>query len=586
MKKLLSVLLTVLMLAIPVLGAAEETPAPTIFDRLWEVYDWSILTDWGVLTQDEVRLLTAEKDAVAAGRELVSTMKLTAEGMTGDPAADAAIAELLEALTVTARVQQDEAAAVVSLSGQDVLSVGFGEKDGAAYLASSLLESPVTVAAEEFDALLLRLVNAAQAGGYIDGQQAMELGYQLGMYPMSAMVSAAPLSWTMATEIDPSALDLTAWNEVLDPILARMVVTPVTEQPADCDEAAECWTVDITEEELNAFLVAGLKVVRDNPELCEMLDDALAMDGNLAEQIDQLILSAQTSSLFDHSMLRLYGWTDAAGGLTRLEVYVLDTDVDEEAVQAEFAEAGADDAKWTEYFSDGAELKKVTTTITHTRLTTDGVTAWKTMTGDAYTGLIFTLTEGAGTWSVSVAYMSGGVKFEETTLAAAYELTRADGTTHLSANASLSVYDNFGAHFSEEYEAEYSQPLTVALDAQITTDGYRIDATVQLADMNEAGETLTVTLASNYAVDGLDITGTDCAAAQIGSRRVTATVQTRAQEPQTSVFDEEALHLSALTDAELTAWLTGVVERAQTALTDTLTLLPEGIRDALESYGE
>lgn len=593
MKKMLSLLLSLLMLAAPLLGAAEAAPAKSVFDWLWEQYDLSFLTEQGILTEEEARLLTAEKDAVSAGRELVSTMRLTAEGITDDPAADAAIAELLDALTVTTRVQRDEAVAVVSLSGQDVLSAAYGERDGAAYLSSGLLESPITLTAAELDDLLLRLVNAAQSAGLIGGDQAMEYGYNLGLYPMSYMMSSMPLGWTLQEKIDPASLDLTAWNEAIAPIEARRVATPVIEQPGDCDETVETWTVDVTPEDLNALLTASLRVVRDNPVLCDAIADSIgynryAPSGSVRsfeQELDDMIIASQETPLNTAGMLRLTGWTDAAGDLTRLVVYVLDTDVDEEAVLEDMQEAAdEEDGQLAAYFEDFGELKQVVLTITHTRSTADDATTWKTMfgsSGDLYdTGLAFTLIKGEGVWYAGMSLIDSGVTEASYSLGVNYQLTRADGVTGIIADAAVTIFDAMGT-----VEIQ-TQPLTAALDAQIMADSYHVDASVQLADMNEAGEALTITLVSDCAVDGPDIAGTDNVVATLGGKRVTATVQTRTQEPQSSVFDGDAVRLADLPDEELTAWLTGVVERAQDCLTQTLPLLPEGIRDAMESYGE
>ena len=106
MKKLLSLMLALMMLAIPMLGTAE-----TLFGAMYEPYLDMNLAEFGILTDVPVNSYQLYYDALEAGRELQSTVTISpiAEGLIGDEKTEKAVNDLLQALEIKSSIQGNEA---------------------------------------------------------------------------------------------------------------------------------------------------------------------------------------------------------------------------------------------------------------------------------------------------------------------------------------------------------------------------------------------------------------------------------------------------------------------------------------------
>lgn len=553
MKRLFSLLLAVLLLSIPALGAAEGTAGSLA--SLEDVYDLSFLTDVGILTEEEVRLLTYEKESLAAGRELTGTMRLTAAGV------DTAVAELVERLTVLLSMQRSEGAVSLLLDGQELLSLGHGVKDGMHYLAPSPLQDLVALTEKDLKTLPLRLVNAAQAAGLIDGDQAMEYGYQISYLPTFTDAGSMPTAWRLM-QIDYSSLDLTAWNETYEPVKARVTGGPVTEQPGDCNEAASAWTVSLTGEDMQAFLIAALKVVRDNAALSGEMQTLFAIPEatGSAQVIDMILASAEGMEMFPGEAMTITGWNDAAGELVRLQVDLIDDEMEE-----------------TLYAS-----------IIYTCCEGDDGTTWQVRTAGGNSNGCFRLTVGEGLLLASYTVLGEeDAVLEEIALSIQYDVTRTEGRTDVTASAVLTTeFCGMIMANGERVAATVQKPLAVNLDATIMPAGCRVNVNVEAENVNIYDEDLSLTLSSELSIDGLDVTGIDRATAVIGGRTATAVIELQSQEPASSIFDSEAVNPGAMTDEELSAWVGEAAQQVQDWASDVLPKLPASMQEALGGSAE
>lgn len=592
MKKMLSLMLTMLLLAVPVLGSAQESAEKTTFDYLWEQYDLSFLTDLGVLTEEETGWLMADRAAVDAGYELVTAMQLATGALTGAPAKDAALAELLGTLQLTTRIQQDEASAVAALAGQEVLTIGYGEQDGQAYLNSNLLNGTVVLTEEDLGTLPNRLVNAAQALGLITQQEAYQLGYQLALLPASAGGGLAPWWAALLMEQEPlPELDLTAWNAVLADVQSRMVTGPVTEQPVGCDEAASMWTLEVTPADILEFTRAALITVRDNPALSERIADSIgyntfrssstaAMGTFTEEYIDPLLQELEAAEALIPATLRMTGWEDAAGELVRLDVDMLDMSVTEAAPEA--AEAIGTDSELSDYFTAFSEAQpKVVMSVAYTRQTAEDATTSSVLYDMNGTGVLVAFVHGEGQMKLTLSDVTDEGAEEFMSAGLVWDVQRAAGYTILTADAIMEYPDSF----VRDQDAAGERPSArLELELVMSERSCRMilngRSTLSDTPISVWGE-------ADYAMEGLRVTGTERGSVSCGGETMlTFTANVHTQEPRSSVFDGEAVRLASLTDEELTAWLTGLVERGEAAAAEAMALLPQSIRDALESFGE
>ena len=161
MKKLLSIVLCLLM-ALSVLPAGAENPS--MLDQMWMMADFSFLADWGILTEDEVALLSPDRDVVESGRELVREFTLDVGPLTGVREEDAAFNALLGRMTFINRSRRHEESLEVLLDGETLLTLGYGEGEEGYRIGSNLLDEVIAFTAADLETLPNRLVTAAQIG--------------------------------------------------------------------------------------------------------------------------------------------------------------------------------------------------------------------------------------------------------------------------------------------------------------------------------------------------------------------------------------------------------------------------------------
>ena len=554
MKKLLSLVLCALLLT-PVLGAAAEEDA-SLLDQLWAMSDCSYLVDWGVLTEAEAAMLSADKAAVEAGRELVRTATVTTGPLTGNPDGDAALAALLERATFVERSQRNEETLALLLDGEEALSLSLGEQNGLYVLGSSLLPGVVSLNAADLEMLPTRLVTAAQANGLISSQEAMQFGMMMGG-DVTPVGMAMP-TWVrlLGLEVDVSALDLTAWNAVLAGVQERMTC-------ADGADGLQTWSVTVTPEDVTDFVRAALITVRDNPSLADALAELLdynrmaALYGDMGsfteEMIDPLLTELEAAETLLPMQLDITGYVDAQGETVRLEIDMLDTSMtsmsEDEANM--LVGMGLD----PENFADYSE-PELLLSIVYNRRTAENKTVHEVLMGDDEYRVYFEYREAPGSYAITMGDLEDGVRTEQISGAFDWNVSREAGETTLTANL-LYQYPTTDYVWNEESRGfdfiSKTCELAYALEANVTDAGFRLC----LNGRNTAAEEpLCVDVVVDCAVDGFDLTGTEQIELRYGDDVMFAyAADLRTQEPAGSILAEETLRLADLTDDELTAWV-------------------------------
>lgn len=595
MKKLLSLVLCALLLLTPVLGAAAEEDA-SLLDQLWAMSDCSYLVDWGVLTDAEAAMLSADKAAVEAGRELVRTATVTTGPLTGNPDGDAALAALLERVTFVERSQRNEETLALLLDGEEALTFSLGEQDGLYVLGSSLLPGAVSLNAADLETLPTRLVTAAQENGLISSQEAMQFGMMMGG-DVTPVGMAMP-TWVrlIGMEVDVSALDLTAWNAVLSGVQERIRSFDMTIgaevpvcwvdkddvlQPADCDAAARVWMVTVTPEDVTDFVRAALITVRDNPSLADALAELLDYNrmaalysdmGSFTEElIDPLLTELEAAETLLPMQLDITGYVDAQGETVRLEIDMLDTSMTSAEVTIYAApettvEIGDTDMSlenFADYFTLPSE-PELLLSIVYNRRTAENETVHEVLMGDDEYRVYFEYRETPGSYAITMGDLEDGVRTEQISGAFGWNVSREDGETTLTANL-LYQYPTTDYVWNEEsHDFDFISKtceLAYALEAEVTDAGFRLC----LNGRNTAAEEpLCVDMVVDCAVDGFDLTGTEQIKLRYGDDVMFAyAADLRTQEPAGSILAEEAQRLADMTDEGLTDWVAQVKANAE-----------------------
>lgn len=567
MKKLLSLMLAVLLLILPVAGASAE--GLSILDEMWALNDFSFLADSGILTEEEAELLAADRIAVESGRELVREAKITTGAITGVPEDDAALAALLERITLVSRSQRHEEHLEVLLDGEPLASFGYGEQDGLYGLSSNLLNGAVTLSAEDVAALPNRLLTAAQANGLITSQDAMQYGMMFAT--MSTSSYGTLLKLMQADPADGADLDLTAWNAVLSDVQGRMMYTAVTEQPADCDAAVEKWTLTVTAKDIRDFVVAGFRTVRDNPVLMDFMADLIGyeqmvtlynLEGTFAEAvIDPWLAELEAAEQLIPANLDLTGYENEAGELVRLEILVLDASAQEKTPDVTIG-TDSDLADLAELFGNEQPQPAVVLQFVYNRRTAEDAVTHELLFGDDRLEAYGEYIHAAGAYDGSHSISFGGVD--------------EDGMRTKELNAVLDW----------RVSRSYGKPLT-DVEIKLSIDGSQVKSSYCELTMSVSEEFVGMRC---YAVrdtgmyveyilscdrSGVDLKGEETfRVGSYGELLLTCTADLRTQAPESSVFAGNPIRLNALTDDELAAWVGGVKETVEGWLAEVSAELP------------
>ena len=581
-KKLMALLMAVLM-ALPLAGAAEEMTSP--FDLLWAGSDWGFLADWGILTEWEAERLSADWAAVEAGREIVRTARVTTGALTGEPEADAALAELLGRMTIVLREQRNELGMSVLVDGAELLNASVGERSGLYAVGSNLLPSAVSFTADDLNRLPNRIVTALQANGLVSREEAMRFG----------MMTASPVGMTslplmLLTADYPAAedLDLTAWNAVLEDVQSRMVYAPVTVQPAGCDEAVQVWTLTVTAKDLTDFIRAILLTLRDNEELTDAVAGALGYDQLIAsyanlyhytmgtfteEVVEPLLRELEGVDELLPVEINITAYVNAQGETVSMLVDVLDVSYrDAEVNVYAHPETNLDD--FADLFSMPAEPVQVQQFI-YNRLTgSDGVTH-ELLFGDEGPEVYVSCVRSEHPVSHAVSYaLTMGENGVDGTRTVEYSVSLGCETFYSSMVPSKVVTFDLNARWplyaydeGELQFAEQNMELVIDIVKGGVVELYPHDvATIRChADARQGTEEMAdVNYCLSFEVDGADLTGKETYTAVLEGEKVleyTADIATRT--PEGSVFDGDVARLNDMTDEQLAAWVGAVIDAAK-----------------------
>lgn len=560
MKRLLSLLLAALLLAAPVLAAAEM---PSLFDVMWGMDDGSFLVDWGVLTEEEAALLSADKTAVESGRELVRTGTVTLAD--AEPAA-----ALLSRATFISRMQRNEASLTFLLDGEESARIALGAADGLYVLDGSFVQQPVSIALPDLADLPGKLITAAQDNGWITSRQAMEMGMNLAAMPNA-------LLGLIADPPQAGQLDTSAWDAAVAGIDARREYHEVEgfftlPESADCDPVARCWYLEVTPRDVRDLIVAALTVVRDNSFIGDAMDK-LVSDASPAAYmgrrvtfndafVSPLLAELEKVDTLMPVMLCLTGYEDEAGELVRLEILVLDS----ESTGVSIATGG----ETTPVITTGAaqEVPAMMFVACYQRRTTQtGVTHEILFGDDKLEAFVeYTVAKPHGMYAFDRILYAGSIQEDGS-------LTKDYAASFICAvNDTIPGLKSVATQLSLLSRApgatEYTQ-TDYTLDVDVYEVGFsghagagaaiRCRATHRIGN-RELGDAYYYV---RFEQNGDDLTGTEVFNVSYGGQPAYAyEAELHTQQPESSVFDGETVRLIDLSREQLSAWVADVTAQA------------------------
>lgn len=295
MKKLLAVLLSIMMLAMPLTSMAENS--------VW---------DNAARQETTITIHDLNADLVAA--------------LGGDDTAMAAINDLLAALSLTGYQQGDEAGFDLNLSGKSVLGMASlttaAEENQLMYVSSALLGGVIAVNSKDVEAIREKALRATMK---MSGQSDEEIDKAIeeskeqlsGNAEYTALMEASANLSSMTEEQlmeELTQADTTAFMTMMNEILSGAEMAEVTEQPGDCDAAKSYVKVTVPPEKIAEMTKALLEMIHSVPSIGAYMD---AFFSAADTSWDDLLKELDEADLYADDIVYEY-WTAEAGELVRM----------------------------------------------------------------------------------------------------------------------------------------------------------------------------------------------------------------------------------------------------------------------------
>ena len=299
MKKLLAVLLSIMMLAMPLTSMAENS--------VW---------DNAARQETTITIHDLNADLVAA--------------LGGDAPAMVAINDLLAALSLTGYQQGDEAGFDLNLSGKSVLGMASlttaAEENQLMYVSSALLGGVIAVNSKDVEAIKEKALRATMK---MSGQSDEEIDKAIeeskeqlsGNAEYTALMEAAANLSSMTEEQlmeELTQADTTAFMTMMNEILSGEEMAEVTEQPGDCDAAKSYVKVTVPPEKIVEMTKALLEMIHSVPSVGAYMD---ALFSAADTSWDDLLKELDEADLYADDIVYEY-WMTEAGELVRMTASV------------------------------------------------------------------------------------------------------------------------------------------------------------------------------------------------------------------------------------------------------------------------
>ncbi len=574
MKKLISLMLALMMLALPALAAAETVPMVPLMDAN------AIPT-----VQEAYEQMAA--DALAAGRRIETDIRVShvyapAEGADpyehGNGAYDRALKGLLESLSLTIGQQGDEGNFALKIGEKSVLDFALALSGEDLYLASNLLGGTVVLNDAEIEPLVGRLLDMFTVMGEMTQEEADEIKAQL---PEIIRMVEAELNAGMdeMTLEELMALDYTAFVTAMGPILAKTTSAPVTGQTKNSDSAATLVTVTITPEDAKNLAKAVVQFLKDNPSLTEEYNAEMEAQSvffydeqpeSFADLLDEVIADLDKATILTSDAV-FHIYLDEAGLPVMLDTVLYMPAEQEEPVEEKRAVIVVKDEEGNVSLAtvtpDPAvtpaptpEPKETNVSINYVRLTT----------AEGVTHTVNVVTEN-GTMTIGALEVEGGIRM---TLDGVLEET--EETMHMALEIQ---YDLSHLMFAVEMEKDNETlNMTLAFDCALNdAEGaakLRLESKIEkigltVHDSLIQADAKTVRTGVDFATDAvLEVFAN-------GVKVFVAEVDTATTDPAASIMTGEVIRPAELNDTDFANWFVGVVNTLESWPVQLMMALPQ-----------
>lgn len=628
MKKLLSLMLALMMLAMPAL--AEESGVIGGADSATEITVASNVVMPGDLTEK----------ALAAGRRVTSTVSITeVSGIdTGDPTTDAALTDLFNALGLSVAQQGDEFDMSLKISGKDALNLGVAMSGEDVYVKSNLIGGSVVVGKQEVEGLIDRLVEMMIMLQDLSEEEAADFRDQIAQMKQYYLDSLEVSMASALTEEDLKNLNMASVDAFI--AFAESKTVPVEEivVPRMCDPAVSGEKAVLT----NADMVQAMKYfyqfILDNPKLMNYLGGQLGFPSE-----EEIALQWQSMGQF-YMAFKIYASEEEFRADNQTFEQYLNTliaDLDTSKVlEGEFVVAEYYDADGNVVYAtmslplfiqaqtlmettsaEEAQGELTTINVTYTRQTVaDGVAHVCNIDVD---GEIITIdvlaNEGGMTINMTGVEPEGepellaeiSVECTESENEAGVQLLSVVGTLFEGADHPILHFVlQGGCEFSDvrsyfggtltltayEYPAEEEAPAEAADAAEAaveeddaattTTDPAETTEAAEPAESAEPNETtIVIEVSSDYAINGVDFSGATNFAIKVEGVTIAVQEVYETSDPVDSIMAGVVIRPAELDDADFANWFVGAYNALNSWIAELVQALPESVLTLMLTSG-
>lgn len=533
MKKLFSLLLAVMMLAMPVLGSAE-----TMFSAMYAPFMELRPGDFGILTDVDFNYYKLYNDALEAGREIQSEVSIGKinEAILGDEETATAVNDLLSALEIKASMQANELSVNIGMSGNELLTIGYAQDGTDAYLSSNLLGGTVVIGEDELIPVIERILDVLVMMEAIPEDEAAEVKAQLPQM-LDMIVGELANVYQMPDLSAFENLDITPINEALAPIIAKAETVTDFEQPADCDAATSMVTVNVTGEDAASVLKSLLLTLKANPALMNAVAELMGYGENSSNMqmyrmfygesftFESMVIDPAIESMDEEfegaGAVLLTLWLDAAGEVVKLTAA--------NAAESEAAETAAEETPVVVELEGLPEDAMVI-----------GLDDWQTVLETENEPIItYTrVTDGAPIHTVTFCMEDDRITMQAAGSGNAFGFdmnVTEDGESIMALSMMMAV---------EQQADQYSALLTMGMEAD--------------------GESFVLSGVTNVKMDGVDFeVVSNFAMLYNGDVLFEMTETSKTVDPTATIVSEDAVRLATIEDEEFANWFVRMLVTAQ-----------------------
>lgn len=580
MKKMLSLIMALVMLALPALAIGENSvgliggaDGPTQI----------------LLTNGKYQ--TRLQAALDAGRRIEETITLTelTGVQTGDAMIDAAIADLISALGVNASAQGDEASMTITLSGKEAATLAGAMSGEDFYLSSNMLGGTVVVGKAEAELLINRMLDMLVTMNVMSEKEAAYYREQIAVF---ADAFAAALAEEAQEKLAIEQLDFTALEAILPMMMDKITMADQVVVPRMCDPAVSGLQMVLTNEDVHAVVKQIVQFALDNPYLVERLAESMGYptEAQMTEQWEKNGLLYTTFGFYENkedfmasqetveSVLR-----QAMNELASVKILGGDVTVNvnlDEWDQPVYITVHLP-LLTADMLAENPETM-ITTNIdfTYTRQTVpQGVAHICNMSVDDASLTVDML---VGDGSTTVALTAAEPEFEPVKLLdlSIQETASETNPGATCINVAATLYGSEGPSMEIACDGEYEIGDVreyCAGKVVLTAYEYTADPDSETFKLRAVPKNVTVVFDSDTSISGIDYSNETTFAVEAGHVRLGIRMTEVTADPEPSIMTGNVVRPAELNDVDFSNWFVGRIDAFQIWMAEVIQSLPESV---------